>query len=320
MTFEVAIVIVSYNSSAFICNCLESVCSNGWDMRQQVIVVENASKDDAVAWIRARFPDVLLLEPGRNLGFAAGVNYGVRHADAEFVLLLNPDTEIRSAAVHEIVDFARRHPGNGLYGGRTLRRDGSLEPSSCWGEPTLWSMAMFALGITTMFPKNRWLDPESLGDWQRDSVREVGAISGCFLLVPKPVWDELGGFDERYFMYGEDMDLAMRAKARGYRPIVCPTAELVHEVGQSSETPVHKSLLLYRGKASLVRTHWKGPAKWLGLFFLAAGTGLRAALARVSSRAGTNRWQTLWRERTTWLKGYDKPDHDLIVRSRDTVI
>jgi GT2 family glycosyltransferase len=305
MTFDVAIVIVSYNSGAFICDCLESVYANGRDVTQQVIVVDNASKDDAVTRIRAHFPDVLLLEPGRNLGFAAGVNYGVRHADAEFILLLNPDTELGRAAVDEIVDFARRHPGHGLYGGRTLRRDGSLEPSSCWGEPTLWSMAMFAFGMTTMFPRNRWLDPESLGDWQRDSVREVGAISGCFLLVPKPVWDELGGFDERYFMYGEDIDLAMRAKARGYRPIVCPTAELTHEVGQSSETPVHKSLLLYRGKASLVRAHWKGPAMWLGLFFLSAGTGLRAALARVSSRAGANRWQTLWRERATWLKGYD---------------
>ncbi len=305
MTADVAIVIVSYNSRAFICDCLESVFSNRRDVRQQVVVVENASKDDAAELIRAKFPDVMVLEPGRNLGFAAGVNYGARHADAEFVLLLNPDTELRGAAIDEIVGFARRHPGHGLYGGRTLRPDGSLEPSSCWGQPTLWSMAMFALGLSTMFPKSPVFDPESLGRWQRDSIREVGAISGCFLLVPKVVWDELGGFDERYFMYGEDMDLAIRARARGYRPIVCPTAELVHEIGQSSETPVHKSLLLYRGKASLVRTHWSGAAKWLGLFFLAAGTGLRAALSRFSNRAGTNRWLTLWRERSTWLKGYD---------------
>lgn len=304
MAADVAIVIVSYNSGAFIGDCLESVFASRRDVHQQVVVVDNASKDDGAAEIRTKFPDVQLLEPGRNLGFAAGVNYGVRHADAEFVLLLNPDTTLRGHAVDEVVGFARRHPGHGLYGGRTLRPDNSLEPSSCWGEPTLWSMAMFALGVTTMFPKNRWLDPESLGGWQRDSVREVGVISGCFLLVPKTVWDELGGFDERYFMYGEDVDLAMRARARGYRPVICPTAELVHEVGQCSETPVHKSLLLYRGKASLVRTHWRGAAKWLGLFLLAAGTGLRAALARVSTRAGTSRWQTLWRERATWLKGY----------------
>jgi GT2 family glycosyltransferase len=303
---DVAIVIVAYNSEAFIGGCLQSVFDGRREVRQQVIVVDNASPDDGVELVRTKFPQVEMLEPGRNLGFAAGVNYGVRHADAEYILLLNPDTELRSGAVDEIVGFARRHPGHGLYGGRTLRPDSSLEPSSCWGEPTLWSMALFALGVTTMFPRNRWLDPESLGSWQRDSVREVGVISGCFLLASKAVWDELGGFDERYFMYGEDVDLSMRARARGYRPIICPTAELVHEVGQCSETPVHKSLLLYRSKASFVRNHWRGPAKWMGLFFLAAGTGLRAALSRVSRRSGVGRWQTLWRERATWLRGYDQ--------------
>lgn len=307
MKADVAIVIVSYNSAEFIGECLESVFAQRDHVTQQVIVVDNASKDNTVEFIRERFPEVELLGPGKNLGFAKGVNYGAAHADAEFVLLLNPDTVILNHAVDVIVDFARKHPGHGLYGGRTLKPDGSLEPSSCWGEPTLWSMAMFGLGLSTLAPKNPLLDPESLGSWKRDSVREVGVITGCFLLSPKTVWDELGGMDERYFMYGEDADFAMRARTAGYRPLLCPDAELIHEVGLCSETPVHKTLLLYRGKASLVRTHWAGPARWLGLFFLAAGTGLRAALSGLGAGAGRNgggRWQTLWRERGTWLRGY----------------
>jgi N-acetylglucosaminyl-diphospho-decaprenol L-rhamnosyltransferase len=308
MKADVAIVIVSYNSAEFIGDCLESVFAQRRDVKQQVIVVDNASRDNTVDFIRTTFPEVELIVPGKNLGFAAGVNLGASHADAEFVLLLNPDTVILKHAVDEIVDFARKNPGHGLYGGRTLKPDGSLEPSSCWGEPTLWSMAMFALGLTTLAPKNPILDPESLGSWQRDSPREVGVVTGCFLLSPKAVWDELGGMDERYFMYGEDADFAMRARTAGYRPMICPNAELVHEVGLCSDTPVHKTLLLYRGKASLVRTHWHGPAKWLGLFFLAAGTGLRAALSGVAGilrrSDGGGRWQTLWRERATWLKGY----------------
>lgn len=308
MKADVAIVIVSYNSAEFIGACLESVISNRKEVRQQIIVVDNDSRDSTVELIREGFPEVELIVPGANLGFAAGVNLGARHADAEFVLLLNPDTVILNHAVDTIITFARNHPRHGLYGGRTLRPDGGLEPSSCWGEPSLWSMAMFGFGLTSLAPKNRWLDPESLGDWQRDSVREVGVITGCFLLAPKVVWDELGGMDERYFMYGEDVDFAIRARRRGYRPVICPEAELMHEVGQCSETPVHKTMLLYRGKASLVRTHWHGPAKWLGLFFLAAGTGLRAMLSAVlkghrdSDAAG--RWQTLWRERSVWLRGY----------------
>jgi N-acetylglucosaminyl-diphospho-decaprenol L-rhamnosyltransferase len=254
MKADVAIVIVSYNSRDHIGACLESVFAQRKSVTQQVIVVDNDSRDDTVNFIRENFPQVELVLPGANLGFAKGVNLGVKHANAEYVLLLNPDTVILDHAVDVIVDFARKKPGHGLYGGRTLRPDGSLEPSSCWGMPTLWSMTLFAFGLTTIAPKNRFLDPESLGSWQRDTVREVGVITGCFLLSPTEVWNKLGGLDERYFMYGEDADLAMRARNAGYRPVICPDAKLVHEVGACSDTPVHKTMLLYRGKASLVRT------------------------------------------------------------------
>ncbi len=308
MKADVAIIIVSYNSEDHIGDCLESVFAQCKEVKQQVIVVDNDSKDGTVELIRSRFPQVELILPGKNLGFAKGVNLGAIHATAEFVLLLNPDTEILNHAVDEVVNFARNNPGHGLYGGRTLQPDGSLEPSSCWGQPTLYSMALFAFGLTTLFPKNRWLDPESLGNWQRDSVREVGVITGCFLLAPKATWEELGGLDESYFMYGEDVDLAMRARKAGYRPVICPTAELVHEGGKSSETPVHKTLLLYRGKASLVRSHWKGLSQRLGLFLLLAGTGLRAVISSVVSVArkpeAAGRWQTLWKKRDEWMQGY----------------
>lgn len=308
MKADVAIVIVTYNSEGQIRECLESVLKQRKNVSQQVIVVDNQSQDETVDLIRNEFPEVELILPGENLGFAKGVNLGARHADADFVLLLNPDTVILDHAVDVIVEFARAHPAHGLYGGRTLKPDGSLEPSSCWGVPTLWSMALFAFGITTLASKNRWLDPESLGSWERDSVREVGVITGCYLLTPLSVWRELGGLDERYFMYGEDVDFAMRAKAAGYRPVICPDARLVHEVGQSSETPAHKMLLLYRGKASLVRTHWHGPAQKIGLFLLAVGTALRATASNliclVRKPAAAGRWQILWKRRDEWLPGY----------------
>lgn len=308
MKADVAIVIVSYNSEGHIGPCLESVFKQRKSVSQQVIVVDNSPNDRTVNYIRENFPDVELVVPGANLGFAKGVNLGVKHSDAEFVLLLNPDTIILENAVDVIVDFARKKPGHGLYGGRTLTPEGDLEPSSCWGLPSLWSMAMFGLGLTTIAPGNSFLDPESLGTWQRDSVREVGVITGCFLLATTAVWNELGGLDERYFMYGEDADLAMRAHTAGYRPIICPDAKLIHEDGGCSDTPVHKTLLLYKGKASLVRMHWRGLAQSLGLFFLLAGTGLRAVISKLKPSSGGNdsagRWQTLWRERRDWLQGY----------------
>lgn len=308
MKVDAAIVIVTYNSEENIRTCLESVLTQRQEITQQVIVVDNNSRDSTVTLVREQFPEVELILPGENLGFARGVNLGVRHSDAEFVLLLNPDTEILDHAIDAIIGFARQNPGHGLYGGRTFQPDGNLEPSSCWGAPTLWSMALFAFGITTLAPRNRWLDPESLGSWQRDSVREVGVVTGCFLLAPTAIWQELGGLDERYFMYGEDVDFAMRARRIGCRPVICPDARLVHEVGQSSESPAHKTLLLYRGKASLVRTHWNGLPRLLGLFLLVVGTGLRALASTmipvVRSPEAASRWQMLWSRRDEWLCGY----------------
>lgn len=304
MKNDVAILIVTYNSSGQISECLRSVFGQRRNILQQVIVLDNDSQDDTVAIIRREFPDVKILEPGRNLGFAAGVNEAARQADAEFLLLLNPDTVIHDQAVERVVEFARAEPRHGLYGGRTVRPDGSLEPSSCWGLPTLWSHTMFALGLTTFAPRHPVFDPESLGAWKRDTIREVGMITGCFLLVPTEIWRALDGFDERYFMYGEDADLALRARAAGWRPVIFPNAVVMHEVGCSSARPIDKMMLLFRGKAQLARVRWKRPARDFALVLLAMGVWLRARIAAWRPGNIDHRWQQLWARRAEWLPGY----------------
>lgn len=309
--YDVAILIVTYNSEQQIGACLRSVFEQRREVRQQVIVLDNASRDGTVALIQRDFPEVELLLPGRNLGFAVGVNEAARHARADYVLLLNPDTEVLEHAIDVVVEFARANPHYGLYGGRTLKPDLTLEPSSCWGAPTLWSMALFAAGLTALASRNAWLDPESLGRWPRNTVREVGVITGCFLLVQRGAWEKLAGFDERYFMYGEDVDLAMRARGLGYRPVICPDAKVIHEVGMSSAKPIDKMMLLYRGKAHLARTHWQGAAQQWALGFLALGVALRAAPSalREMLRPPTDRSDRrleLWRRRREWLLGYSQ--------------
>ncbi|MGJ8677686.1 MAG: glycosyltransferase family 2 protein [Akkermansiaceae bacterium] len=305
---DVAVVIVTYNSANEIETCLSSVIAERKAVMQEIVVVDNQSQDDTVKIIKEKFPEVKLVIPEENLGFAKGVNLGVKNSNAKYVLLLNPDTEVMNHAVDIVYDFATKNPKYGLYGGRTLTPEGELEPSSCWGEPTLWSMACFAFGLTTLIPRHPVLDPESLGRWKRDSVREVGVITGCFLLVKASVWDELSGLDERYFMYGEDADFAIRARKLGYRPVICPDAEVIHEVGMSSVTPVHKTLLLYRGKASLIRNHWVGLKQFLGLFMLAAGTLLRAVISKllgiVRPHSQYTKWPEVWAKRGEWLQGY----------------
>ncbi|MCH6257870.1 glycosyltransferase family 2 protein [Puniceicoccaceae bacterium K14] len=302
---DVAILIVTYNSEEEIEECLTSVFEQRDKITQEVIVLDNLSQDNTVTLIKAKFPQVKLIQPGENLGFAKGVNEAARHANSKYILLLNPDTQIVKNAIDRIFNFAESKKGHGLYGGRTIQPDGSLEASSCWGLPTLWSHAMFAFGLSTIFKKNPVFDPESLGNWKRDTVKEVGVITGCFLLCLKSFWDDtLQGFDERYFMYGEDVDLAMRTHANGCTPIICPEAELIHEVGKSSKTPTHKMILLFKGKACLAITHWRGAKKSLALLFLKFGVLLRSLPSIIKGNKTPERWHYLWTQRREWIKGY----------------
>jgi len=305
MSFDVAVIVVTYNSARQIEGCLKSAIGQRMGVSQQVIVLDNDSGDETVALVRDGFPGVQLIQPGRNLGFAAGCNLAARHAEAEFLLLLNPDTVVLDHAVDKVVAFARANPGHGLYGGRTLKIDGSLEPSSCWGLPSLWSLTMFATGLSMVARGNRILDPESLGRWKRDSVREVGVVTGCFLLVERTLWNRLEGFDERYFMYGEDADLALRCRLAGFRPVICPEATVVHEVGQSSATPIHKMMLLYRGKVRFFNVRFGRFARPVAVFLLLTGVALRAVGSRVvgslRGRGTVNDWLQVWARRGEWL-------------------
>jgi GT2 family glycosyltransferase len=259
--------------------------------------------------VASEFPAERLLALRENLGFAGGVNRAAEEASGELLLLLNPDMEVHPGAVEALVEFAREHPEHGLIGGRTLDPDGTVNPGSCWGAPSLWSLFCFATLLSTAFKHSRLFDPESLGGWKRDTVREVDIVTGCLLLAPRALWHELGGFDTRFFMYGEDADLSFRARALGYRPAITPDAVVTHEIGVSSATREDKLILLFRGKATLLRKHWRGLRLRLGLLLLKAGVGLRALLAvlgrRTDSRAAA--WRQVWRERGDWLAGYPEP-------------
>lgn len=308
MARDVSILIVTYECGAEARDCLASIFENTSGVDFEVVVVDNASGDGTADMVRAEFPQVRLIALEENAGFATGSNLAASAAEGEYLLLLNPDTVVHEGAVRNLVEFARRHPEHGLYGGRTLRPDGTVDPGSCWALPSLWSLLCFAAMLSTAFKGSRIFDPESLGGWQRDSVREVGIVTGCLMLAPRSVWERLGGFDLRFFMYGEDADLALRAVRAGYRPAITPDAVITHEVGVSSSSRPDKVILLFRGKATLLRKHWAPGKREAGLALLRLGVGLRALLARLPSRrtekVDPGAWRDVWRARRTWLAGY----------------
>jgi N-acetylglucosaminyl-diphospho-decaprenol L-rhamnosyltransferase len=308
---DVSVLIVTYRCRDEARACLRSLEETTQGLDAEVVVVDNASGDGTAEMVRDEFPAVRLLALDENLGFAAGVNLAADAAEGEFLLLLNPDTEVHEGAVERIVEFARAHPQHGLYGGRTLWPDGRVCAGSCWGQPSLWSLVCFATMLSSVFKGSRLFDPESLGGWERDSVREVGIVTGCLLLAPRTVWERLGGFDTRFFMYGEDADLSMRAWAAGYRPAITPDCVITHEVGVSSESRPDKLILLMRGKTTLVHKHWRGLRRALGLRLLLAGVAVRAfAPSALRGRHGgrPDAWREVWRQRRAWADGYPEPE------------
>jgi len=304
-TVDVGVVIVTYRSVRDISGCLDSLAART-TVSHHVVVVDNASDDGTADLVADRFPGVELIRSATNLGFASGANLGAARHDSRYILLLNPDTELCSPAVDELVRVADAKPWHLIYGGRTRDRDGVVDPLSAWGLPTVWSLTCFALGLTTAFRRNRWLDPESLGPWPRDTEREVEAVSGCLQLIERSLWCDLGGLDERYFMYGEDADWAIRARDAGARPLLVPSADIVHNVGASSASD-EKRVMVMRGKVTLVRLHW-GRKAGLGVGLLAAGTFLRGPLAnvvrRIVRKTPDESWRATWNRRAEWMAGW----------------
>ena len=302
MTRLLSIVIVSYNTKQKTLACLASIREHAPAVPVEVVVVDNGSGDGSLEAIRADGTASVVVDAGENLGFARGVNRGVAVSSGDAVLLLNPDTVVLAGALDAIVDFAQAHPDHGVYGGRTLRPDGRVDPSSCWGEPTLWSLTSFALGLSTAFRRSVVFDPESLGRWERDTVREVPIITGCLLLVTREQWDRLGGMDEVFFLYGEDAEFSLRARRRGLRPVVVPGAEIVHEVGASTASSGVKMCMVMAGKATLLRRAWTPWRARAGVALLLGGSALRAALERL--RGGKPAWRIVWERRADWRAGY----------------
>lgn len=308
-----SVIVVNYNTCEATSACLASVREQEVDFDVEVVLVDNGSADSSAEILRRRHPEVHVIEAGENLGFARGVNLGVHHATGEYVLLLNPDTLVRPGTLAQLVSFARRHPDYGVYGGRTLRPDGSVDPSSCWGAPTLWSLTSFALGLSTAFKGSRVFDPEALGGWERDSVREVPIVTGCLLLTSRTDWDRIGGMDELFFLYGEDAEFSLRARAKGYRPVVVPEAVIVHEVGGSTASAGRKMSMVMAGKVTLLERAWPAPRARVGIALLLLGSLVRTGL-EVASRRRTPTWGVVWRQRDDWRHGYPEAEQRIFGR------
>jgi len=308
---RLSVIIVSFNTRELTLACLDSVFEQAASTNFEVLVFDNCSSDGSAGAIESEFGDrVRLIKHPENIGFAAANNRAAADAHGEYLLLLNPDTVVLDHAIDRLLQFAQGHPQYGIYGGRTLFADGSLNIASCCAAMTPWSLFCGAVGLTRAFPRSNWFDPEAMGSWERDCVREVDIVVGCFLMLEKATWERLGGFDLKYWMYGEEADLCLRARRLGFRPIITPDATIVHFVGASTSAS-ERPPMVAKARATLVRDHWTPRTRWLGVFLLWFWAAARylaiSTLATVSPKRfdeSRRTWTIVWQGRHDWLGGY----------------
>jgi GT2 family glycosyltransferase len=226
----VSVVTVSFNTRETTLRCLHELFTNSSGLNLEVFVVDNGSSDGSAEAIRANFPRVQVITNDGNLGFGAANNQAMSKASGEFILLLNSDAFVHPSAIATLVSYLNSHPDVGAVGPRLLNADGSLQVS-CYKFPSPARAWVENLGLARLFSAHA-----ILGDyarWAHDSERNVDFISGACMLVRRCVYEEIGGFDERFFLYAEETDWQRRMHDAGWKIAFIPTAQVTHLGGTS---------------------------------------------------------------------------------------
>jgi len=304
---ELSIIVVSYNTRDLTLDCLRSVYRETANVDFELILIDNASEDGSAAAIRDEFPDVRLFPLKENLGFAGANNMAAQYAHGEYMLLLNPDTVVLDHAIDRIMDFARNNSFAGIWGGRTVFADGSLNATSCWGKITPWSLFCRSTGISSLFSRTEFLNPEEYGGWLRDSERAVDIVTGCFLLIRKEDWERLGGFDLEFYMYGEEADLCLRARTIGHRPMITPTATIIHYGGASDTVRPRRIHNVLAARAKLIRKHVSPVLRPVALLMFIIWPFMKFLKASISRSPEREAWRTVCKSLPDWYNEKFKP-------------
>lgn len=229
---DLAVVIVDHDAGEDVLRCIRSVFDSAGEIGLEVLVVDNRSRDGSPEAVTAAFPPVRVIRNDSNRGFAAAANQGMRASRSEFVLLINPDAEIGAGTLEGFLKVARDRPRAGAIGALTRDPDGTIYPSAR-RVPSLF----LGLGHTLVSPfwrDNPWSRRYRMADWDRRTEREVEWVSGSSVLLRRSSLDEVGLFDERYFMYVEDMDLCTRLRKGGWEVWFSPQLEITHIGGTAT--------------------------------------------------------------------------------------
>jgi GT2 family glycosyltransferase len=241
---DLSVVIVNYNTRDFLLSCLRSLYQVPQKFTFEVIISENGSTDSSEELVRREFPQVLLIQNGRNLGFGAAMNVGAAQARGRYLVVLNPDTTVPPNTLQYLLDYLDSHLDSDIkvVGCRLVGRDGRTQ-SSCARFPT--PLRVFSLftrldrilpipSLQTYYDRFDWRHL-SVKHWNHDETREVDTVLGAFFVMSLEIFKQVDGFDKRYFMYYEEVDLLRKIQAAGYHVCFLPEVYVVHYGGEATK-------------------------------------------------------------------------------------
>ena len=230
---KLSVIIVNYKVKHYLEQCLRSVAEASRGIAVEVIVVDNASGDGSVEYLRERFPDVTIIASEENLGFARANNLAIRNSRGQYVLLLNPDTIVAEETFRDFITFMDSTPDAGGCGAYMLHTDGSFAPESRRGLPTPFVAFCKMSGLASLFPRSRTFGRYYMRYLNENEVNRIEIMSGAFMFLRRDALDKAGLLDEDFFMYGEDIDLSYRILKAGYNNYFLPS-RILHYKGEST--------------------------------------------------------------------------------------
>jgi N-acetylglucosaminyl-diphospho-decaprenol L-rhamnosyltransferase len=258
VTPQLSVIIVTYNSSRDLPACLDSLQRHATGIEYEVVVPDNASTDRTPELVADRYPWVQLLARARNDGLSAAINEGVAASSGEYIAVLNPDTRIESDVLAPLAQYLREHTDVGIVAPKLLNEDGTIQ-FSCRAFPGYGTVLFnrYSL-ITKLLPRNRLSSRYLMSDFDHSTTRDVDWVSGAALMMPRRVFDEVGGWDSGFFMFNEDVDLCRRVHDAGYRVVYKPDVAMYHQIGVTKSTSPRMVIERHRSIWRYYTKHMRG--------------------------------------------------------------
>lgn len=277
---ELSIIIVNYNVRFFLEQCLHSVSKAIQGLDAEVWVVDNASTDGSLDYLKPLFPGVHFLANAENTGYAVANNQALTHCKGRYIVFLNPDTLVAEDCFKLCLDFIRAKPSAGAMGIRMLDGSGKFLPESKRAFPSPVSALYKLIGLSAIFTRSPIFNRYSLGHLNQHQDHEVDVLAGAFMLFPKTVLDHVGGFDQRFFMYGEDIDLSYRVQKAGFKNYYFAGSSIIHFKGESTRKgSLNYVLLFYNAMRLFVQKNYRGGAAGVFAFFIQLAILIRGAFS-----------------------------------------